>query len=108
MIKTPEQGILELLYWMRSEGLLPEKYAGSDRFLDPFTRRLTTKIQLKAHQIKYFLWIPTVEGLKHFFPDIKMERVGDLDLITAAGYLGAGPGENEAMLSLINNIKQAA
>lgn len=103
-----EYRVLDLLYWMRGEGLNPVNYDGSDRFLNPFTKRIATKMQLKAHQLRYSLWIPTVEGLKHLYPDIQVEEVGNMRLITANGRLGAGPGESEAVLSLLHNMRQAA
>lgn len=105
---NPEYRVLDLLYWMRGEGLGPTNFDKTDRFLNPFTKRIATKVQLKAHQVRYSLWIPTVDGLKHAFPDIKVEEVGGMRLITANGRLGAGPGESEAMLSLMHDMRQAA
>lgn len=103
-----ENRILELLYWVQGEGLTPINFNGNDRFLNPITKRIATKTCLKSHQLSNNLWIPTVKGLKRFYPDIQLEKVGGMCLVTANGKLGAGLGESEAMLSLLNDIRQAA
>jgi len=104
---SPEYLILELLYWMRKHGFTPRKYRRDDRFLNPFTKKIATRDQLSEHQLRYALWIPNAHGLKDQLPALEVERVGAMTMARSGERLGAGPGEGEALLSLLNDMRKS-
>lgn len=102
-----EARIIELLYWIRDRGLIPRRPVRGDRFLCPITRRISTFQQLQPHQTRTALWIPTVQGLKDKGIHMETEDLGQLTVVKTHRYLGAGPGEAEAVLSLLNRVRIA-
>lgn len=103
-----ESRIIDLLYWMMATGFRPVKFCRKDRFLNPITKRIRLLNQLNESQVNYNLWIPTVDGLKHVLPGLTIEEVDGLKLVTYNGRIGAGTGESEAILSLLNDMRAAA
>jgi hypothetical protein len=104
-----EQKFIELLSYMRDRGIVPDRFNAMDRFLNPFTRRIARGYQLKPHQRAHVLWIPTEKGIKPHFPDIKLESCrGTIIATTKSGFLGAGVGESEAILSLVQDHRRQA
>jgi len=102
-----EQKFIELLSYMKDRGLVPERYSPMDRFLNPFTRRIARGHQVKPHQREHVLWIPTAKGIRVHFPDLKLENCrGTIIATTKSGDLGAGVGEAEAILSLVNDRRR--
>lgn len=100
--------VIDLLRWMKEKGLAPIKPARHDRFLNPFTRRISHRKNLAAHQLEVSLWIPDLRGMRQLIPAIEMEKVRGTILASAHGFCGAGPGESEALLSLVNDFRRAA
>lgn len=100
-----ERGILDLLYWMRACGVTPKYYRRSDRFLNPFTRKIVPRRQLNQKQLSYVLWIPTQRGLRDQFPNLKTEEIAGVVVATNDDAIGVGPGEAEALLSMLNTVK---
>lgn len=104
---SPEFLILELLYWMRKHNLVPKKFHRDDRFLNPFTKKISCHDQMTDHQRAYSLWIPTRRGLRDLVPSLEMESVGAMVIAKDGLMIGAGPGESEALLSLMNDRRKA-
>lgn len=101
----PEELIMDLLYWMKGEGLRPTFYRRNDRILNPYTRKISGSRFIGSHQKKIGLWIPTFRGLKPKLPDLRMSKNSDLYFATSAGEYGTGFGESEALLSLMQALR---
>jgi len=102
-----EQKIVDLLYYIREAFPAPRTHR-HDRYLNPFTRRIQVRSRMQKHQLAHALWIPTVRGLKRALPGLRMEMCRGTVIVSVPGYLGAGCGESEALLSLVNDIRRAA
>jgi hypothetical protein len=102
---SAEQHLIDLLRWIHEANLAPSRPGRRDQFLNPFTKRITRFSRLARHQRRYVLWIPNARGLRPRFPDLKLEAVEGLTIVTAEGGLGAGTGEPEALLSLLNHLR---
>jgi hypothetical protein len=103
-----EREFLNLLYWIREIGLTPKKVSRHDRFLNPFTNKVAPNHRLSENQRRHSLWVPTLDGIRRILPRLKHEICGHMHIITdERGYVGAGPGETEALLSLLNNVRTA-
>jgi hypothetical protein len=97
-----EQKTIELLYWVKDLGLTPKKPRRSDRFLNPYTSRIVAYSPKRHRQLEHLLWIPTEQGVRAHLPYVKVEKIATLTTARAGRWVGAGPGESEALLSLFN------
>lgn len=97
---------IELLYWMRDQGLTPHQPRHQDVLLNPFTRRTSTHRQMTPHQRRYSLWVPTHQGMKNRLPNLRMEYACGMHIASAGEHVGAGPGESEALLSLAHSMRR--
>lgn len=101
-----EQKFLDLLYWIRDLGLTPEHPRRTDRFLNPYTKRITTYDPKKRHQLRHLLWLPNEAGVRAHLPSVKVEPAAGLTTARVGRWVGAGAGESEALLSLLNLLRQ--
>lgn len=58
------QRVLELLTWVRDEGLYPEKFTGEDLFVVPITNVLIKYKYLNPQHQSIALWVPRGETMK--------------------------------------------
>lgn len=102
---SPQNNIIELLYWIRARGFQPRTPRAKDRFLCPMTNRISQYRDLQEHQRRFALWIPSVKGLKKLGLAPKMTPIGTIMTAKVNRFEGAGPGEEEALLSLMQNMR---
>jgi len=98
-----EAQIIDLLYWTRN--LLRPEGKPYDRYLNPFTNKLARKDQMRQHQVDRSLWIPTLEGVAPKMPGIQRGEVEGFTVFTYEDHFGAGVGESEALLSLLQDVR---
>jgi len=101
------ENFIDLLSWVKERNLAPEVPANSDLFVCPFTRKMSRYRNLKPHQRRTALWIPTAKGLNRQGFRVRMKNLGHLVMAESHKFQGAGPGEHEAMLSLLNRVRLA-
>lgn len=58
------QRVLELLTWVRDEGLWPERFTGEDLFVVPITNVLIKFRHLNPQHRSIALWVPGGEAMK--------------------------------------------
>lgn len=102
-----EQKTIDLLTWIKERGFGPKYPKPTDRCLCPITNRLSTYGQLRPHQRRIALWIPTVEGLTQAGIAVTKTSFGKLLMVQTDRFSGFGPGESEAVLSLLNRVRTA-
>ena len=93
--------IIDLLTWVKERGLSEE----TERWLCPFTRRIRQRAQMKSHQVRTALPIPTLSSLRSRGMCVSLEDVGELKLARSHRFLGAGVGESEALLSMLHQLR---
>jgi len=90
---------------MQAGCLTPKNPTRSDRFLNPYTRRIVHYTLRRRRQLEeHCLWLPTAEGVREYLP-IEIEQVSGLTIAQVGRWLGAGPGESEAILSLFHFLR---
>jgi hypothetical protein len=108
---TPENCFIDLLTWVRDEGLTPSRFNRRDHFLDLFSRRIKRFNDLRPHQMATTLWIPNEQGLKAQGVDVKVQKDHDVFFVTVKRHnrtaRGAGFREPEAVLSALNQVRRA-
>jgi hypothetical protein len=100
-----ERQMLDLLYWFKALGLTPKHPRRSDRFLNPYTNRIVSYNPTRRFQLKHLLWLPTAAGIRKHLPYVRVEELKDLTTAKAGNWVGAGPGESEAILSLFHTLR---
>jgi hypothetical protein len=103
---TAQHKVIELLEWAKSHGLEPSRPSGSDLMLCPIRHQLIRARNLSMHIRQHAYWIPTRKGLKELGLPTKKEKIAGLVVLRSRHLTGAGPGEHEAALSLLNNLRQ--
>lgn len=104
---TTEDKMIDLLYWVKDIGVVPESPKRKDQYLNPFTRKI---VRLEGPQKKHasrMLWIPNKDGVKYYLPALKVEDEQGFKVATLGRWIGLGIGESEAILSLLNSVRQA-
>lgn len=98
---------INLLYWIRNSGLIPENPGSNELFLNPFNQRLTRYRSLAGHQKRHALWCPSLEGMRQLGLDLTFEDLGGLVTVRRQGchLIGAGPSPHEAILSLFHHMR---
>lgn len=105
---TAEVKIIELLTWAKKRKLAPEGIRPDDVYLCPVTQKLFVGRALRAHQRRTALWIPNQRGLAQIGIRTKLKKVGHMVTMKAGPFEGAGVGEPEAALSMVNQIMKLA
>lgn len=95
--------IIDLLTWVKERGLSEE----TERWLCPFTKRIKQRSQMRPHQSRTALSIPTPHSLRSRGMNVEIEDLGELKLARSHRFLGAGPGEAEAVLSMLHQLRHA-
>lgn len=102
---TAEAKIIELLGWMQRHGMSPKAIEEGDRYLCPVTNKIVRGRSLNAYQRRKAFWIPTQKGLERVGLKVEKGRAGPLTTISLGPFFGAGCGEEEAALSMIQQIR---
>lgn len=104
--QTPEAQVIDLLAWAKAHGIEPKEPSPNDIYLEFFSQRLIRHRDLQPHQKRTAYWIPNRAGLRRLGLDTRMAKIQGLTVVKAAHLTGAGEGEVEASLSLINQIRR--
>ncbi len=102
---TPETKIIELLEWAARHGFNPVRPRRNDLFLEMASRRLVRYRDLQPHQLRGAYWIPNQKGLQRLGLKITTAKVAGLTVLRSSNFIGAGPGEHEAALSMVNHMR---
>jgi hypothetical protein len=100
---NPEYRIIELLHWAKNQGIFPRRVRKADTYLCPISRRLVQGQALRQPQDA--LWVPNEKGLKELGLKVQKGKIGPLTTMSSGDFMGAGPGEGEAALSLIQEMR---
>lgn len=103
---TPESKVIDLLAWAKDHGLQPSNPRKDDLFLEPFSKRIVKFRDLKPHQHRTAYWIPNRRGLAQLGLSTTMTKVKDMVVMQGRNLIGAGVGESEAALSLVNQMRK--
>lgn len=103
----PEAQIIDLLEWARDHGIKPRTEKPKDLFLEPFSKRLMFRKDLKPHQRRYALYIPGRRTLRDLGMRTESVKMHSCVLLRGGPLTGAGVGEHEAALSLVNQMRLA-
>jgi hypothetical protein len=102
-----EDKFIDLLTWIKERNLEPRVPSRNDRYLCLFTKKMIPFDRLKPHQRRTSLWIPTARGLNQRGFRVETRNLGHLVVAKSHRFMGAGAGESEAVLSLLNRIRLA-
>jgi len=102
---TPETLIMDLLAWAKTHGFEPKTPRQDDHYLEPFTGRIFHWRDLKPHQRPRAYWIPTQRGLKDLGLRTRKTTHQDFTILEGKFLVGAGEGEREAALSILNQMR---
>jgi len=105
-----EQKIMDLLAWVKARGFPPEEIQKNDLYLCPITKRMLRGRCLNKWQREHAFWIPNRAGIERHGFKVDMSYIGgcivEMKLKTVQPFQGAGVGESEAAMSLLNNIRR--
>lgn len=104
--ETVKRKVIDLLQWVKDVGFEPTHHNILDRHVNPFTNRLGYYGSLPQSRYKYMLWVPSSRGLRGVLPNLKLETINGMVVATAGPYMGAGVGESEALISLMQDLRQ--
>lgn len=107
MSVSAEIQTIDLLCWLKARGFAPKKPRANDRFLCLITKKIYTYAQLNEHQKRTSVWIPNTDEARRIGIPVKTEEVGGIIVAKSSYFTGAGPGKEEAMLSLLNKVRLA-
>jgi hypothetical protein len=102
---TPENKIIDLLEWATRHGFIPDRPARNDLYLEVASRRIVRHRDLQPHQRRSSYWIPNIRGLKRLGLPVRKSRISDMIVVEALNFTGAGLGEHEAALSMVNHMR---
>jgi len=114
MTVNAQARVLDLLEWVKSSGLWPERFSASDRFVVPVANHITNYANLLPHQRRIALWLPSSKSLAKILEDrgmnnlevSKLEGLFFAHVETGKGDMsGVGLGQTEALLSLLNHLR---
>lgn len=106
--------VVQLLLWIKSKGLWPERIKGDELFVVLVVNKLMRWRDLKPHQKQNALWVPSPRSLKKVlaergFGELKMRQMDGVHFVSFEAketVRGAGVGIPEALLSSLNALRK--
>jgi len=98
---SEQKKIIDLLKWVNKRFSKRQPMV-NDRWLNPIT------LQIEANRNYNNLWIPNVEGLRALGVELAEVDLQGLKLLEVNGLFGAGVGDEEATLSVLNQVRKYA
>lgn len=104
---APENKIVDLLEWAARHGFKPRRPGRNDLFLLPDGAVFTVKRhrELEPHQHRAAYWLPDMRGLASLGLPVRKLNVKGLTVLKVLNFMGAGEGEHEAALSVVNQMR---
>lgn len=101
---SAQDKVIDLLHWMKEKGLVPTDSCRGERFINVFTQRIE-RHRKRPTRTSHLLWIPSEKGIRNHLPDLEIADCDGLTIARSGNHIGAGPGESEAILSLVNRMR---
>lgn len=99
--------IVETLYWIKEINLQPVHPNSKDRYYCPVIDKIIRYKNLKEHQKRTALWIPSTRNVSHLRDVLSGMETDTLKLIRikVAGITATGCSGEEAMINVFTKIR---
>lgn len=103
---NPQDQVIDLLRWMQTADLSTDRK--SARAICPLTRRIGRVCDMSEHQRQSALPLPTIRDLARKGLRVRKKCMGALLVLKTDQFpvMGVGVGEEEAVLSLMNQARK--